>query len=64
MNIAEAKRKINIGLSDSSAEIPIFQAHEKMRASKIAEQLEGMTINEAQEFLARISEAINYVCKL
>lgn len=64
MNISEATRKTEIGLSGKMAEMPIFNNDEKERASKIAEQLKGMTINEAQEFLSRISEAITYVCKL
>ena len=31
---------------------------EKERASKIADQLKGMTIREAQELLSKISEAL------
>ena len=31
---------------------------EKERASKIADQLKGMTIGEAQELLSKISEAL------
>lgn len=64
MDVSEATRKTEIGLSGKMAEMPIFNNDEKERASKIAEQLKGMTINEAQEFLSRISEAITYVCKL
>ena len=64
MDVSEATRKTEIGLSGKMAEMPIFNNDEKERASKITEQLKGMTINEAQEFLSRISEAITYVCKL
>ena len=35
-----------------------FKENEKERASKIVEQLKGMTIREAQEFLSRVSDAL------
>lgn len=40
--------------------LPAFKTdEEKERASKIADQLRGLTIREAHEFLEKVSEAIN-----
>lgn len=42
--------------------LPAFKTNEeKERASKIAEQLKGMTIREAKAFLTRVSDAIEDV---
>lgn len=42
--------------------LPAFRTNEeKERASKIAEQLKGMTIREAKTFLTRVSDAIEDV---
>ncbi|MCM1008762.1 MAG: hypothetical protein NC485_12745 [Ruminococcus flavefaciens] len=39
--------------------LPAFKTdEEKERASKIAKQLKGMTIREAQDFLSRVSDAL------
>lgn len=43
---------------------PVFGEDEKERASKIVEQLRGLTIREAQEFLEKVSEAIISSCKI
>lgn len=37
---------------------PVFREDEKERASKIVEQLRGLTIREAQEFLEKVSETL------
>ena len=56
MDISEAKFPI-AGYGQTFAN-PVFKEEEKERASKIAEQLKGMTIYEAQQFLSKVSEAI------
>lgn len=38
---------------------PVFTEDEKERASKIVEQLRGLTIRETQEFLEKVSEVLN-----
>lgn len=60
MDIRNAKKVI---LQSISGNNPITQdifrnEQEKNRASKIVEQLEGLTIREAQEFLTRVSNAL------
>lgn len=47
-------------LGGKTTYLPAFKTdEEKERASKIAEQLRGLTIREAHEFLEKVSEAIN-----
>lgn len=58
MKISEAKKPIE-GYGTTNY-ISVFKEDEKGKASKIIKQLEGMTIYEAQQFLAKVSEAIIY----
>lgn len=46
-------------LGGKTTYLPAFKTdEEKERASKIAKQLKGMTIREAQDFLSRVSDAL------
>lgn len=43
---------------------PLFNEKEKECASKIIEQLKGMTIYEAQQLLSKVSEALIFSRKI
>lgn len=43
---------------------PTFKDEEKECASKIIEQLKGMTIYEAQQLLSKVSEALIFSSKI
>lgn len=61
MDITKALKKEiynNIHGSITTVCLPLFADEEKVRASKIVEQLKGLTIREAQEFLEKVSEAL------
>ena len=46
------------GIDGMKIRKPVFNSKEKERASKIVEQLNGLTIYEARELLDKISNAI------
>lgn len=46
------------GIDGKKVRKPVFNKDEKERASKIVEQLKGLTIYEARELLDKISNAI------
>lgn len=59
MNIKNAKKVAYKQLGGKKIMRDIFEdENEKERASKIVDQLKGMTICEAQELLSKISEAL------
>lgn len=59
-NVKDKKHPLYVDVSGTKRYYPdVFRNDdEKERASKIARQLEGMTIREAQDFLSRISETL------
>ncbi len=59
MDVANAKRALYTQPSGKVVRGRIFNSDdEKKRASKIVEQLKGLSIREAQQLLSKVSEAI------
>jgi hypothetical protein len=58
-DVSEAKDVAYVNIHGERFYVDRFDSDDKKeRASKIAEQLKGMTIREAQEFLSMISESL------
>ncbi len=61
MQLSNAKEVIYVDIDDTKHYGDIFKLEEKERASRIEEALRGMTINEAQEFLEKVSDALTRI---
>lgn len=65
MDIENVQETIFTDFSGKEMKQDVFNTEsEKNRASKIAKQLKGLTIYEAQEFLKKVSESFIHVYKL
>lgn len=59
MDITNAQKDIGTLINGRVIKQDVFKSdEEKSRASKVVEQLKGMSIREAQQFLFKISEAL------